>query len=554
MVAQLQLVALIAIFVAANGLQRGGLHQRVVLRRQPALRSTAFKDDVGTSSRSGRRSSEYDELAALRDVDVSHADNYYEATLPRTNKKILAAAAAKSMDDRIEIDNNFYALMNLGFERRLTAEGQAAGVVGGGGVAVAQNARELHGATLPSAAQYTGRRLELGKSKEEQLRDLKKQRLAQRSGAMKMVPQSLHKYIDYLNSLKIKPSAKEITKNVLFGAFFAFVTAMNGIRNGYMYMIVGHLVMLSSLLTRNIPPRPVTPGMDRNKKVATWSRNAFKTAAAITILYSSFAAAVSGAVVAVLPLKPIVRIKSVFVSCLLFTSYFSSFYEVYEDKGKNGWRWKKALDGNTLSAEDQAKLTAEVFGEHRNLDDLFNNSYDPEIDDYPPLPKYLDELEKPEQKIQGGSGELDEGEAKEHFDSWMKVRKEARRPPVEDAPPETPWVGSKVGMYVKNVPGWLNTAYQKNVLGANAWRGKPQVFKKDTKEFEPVPGPFGFRDKRPQWIQLFGTGVWEEKVQASRRAARAFGSYRKSMYKLDKQVVIRPCDGVELDGKEKDKQ
>ena len=101
-------------------------------------------------------------------------------------------------------------------------------------------------------------------------------------------------------------------------------------------------------------------------------------------------------------------------------------------------------------------------------------------------------------------------------------------------------------MYVKNIPNWLNSAYQKNVLQANAWRSKPFVFIKDTTEFEPVPGPFGFRDKRPQWLQIFGTGVWEEKITASRRAARAFGSYRKTMWKLDKQVVLRPCDGVEL--------
>jgi hypothetical protein len=69
-----------------------------------------------------RRSSEYDELEALKEVDVSSADNFYEATLPRTNKRISAAAEAKSMDARIDIDSKFYNLMNLGFERRLAAE------------------------------------------------------------------------------------------------------------------------------------------------------------------------------------------------------------------------------------------------------------------------------------------------------------------------------------------------------------------------------------------------------------------------------------------------
>jgi hypothetical protein len=77
-----------------------------------------------------------------------------------------------------------------------------------------------------------------------------------------------------------------------------------------------------------------------------------------------------------------------------------------------------------------------------------------------------------------------------------------------DVQPEVPWVGGRKGMYVQNIPGWLNTAYQKNVLKANKWRGKPTKFVKDTTEFEPVVGPLGFRDKQPSWLDLFGTGTY----------------------------------------------
>ena len=511
--------------------------------------SSVFKEDaevgrflskLDVTSLGLRTAAESAELAALREADVCPADTFYEATLPRTNKRIAAAASIKSMDERIAIDVNFFNMMNLGFARRLATETNL-----GSNVGSPSGVRRFE--PLQNAAQYTSRRLELGKSKDEQLRDLKKQRLAQRSGVMKMIPQGLHKYIDYLNSLKVTPKKSEITKNMLFGAFFAFVTWVQQGRQSFMFMVVGHLIILSSLLSRNMPRQQVTPGMDRNKRVASWSRNAFKTAAAITILFSMAAASIAGVLVAVIPMTQLIRLKLVMMSCLISTSYFASYFEVYEEKSKNGWRWKKAIEGNTLSAEDQAKLSEQVFGESRDLNDKYKNSYDPEIDDYPPLPKYLDELENSEPLTQGGSGELDEDDAKKHFDAWSIVRKEARRPPVEDAPPETPWIGGKAGMYVKNVPSWLNSAYQKNVLGANAWRDKPLKFIKDTTEFEPVPGPFGFRDKRPQWIQLFGTGVWEEKTTASRRAARAFGSYRKSMWKIDREVLIKPCDGVELD-------
>ena len=514
--------------------------------------SSVFKEDaevgrfiskLDVTSFGRRTAAESLELTALREADVCPAETFYEATLPRTKKRIAAAATNKSMDERIAIDVNFFNMMNLGFARRLTSEANLGNVESTG----SRSGGDKRFEPLQNAAQYTSRRLELGKSKDDQLRDLKKQRLAQRSGAMKMIPQGLHKYIDYINSLKITPKTSEITKNMLFGSFFAFVTWVQQGRQSFMFMVVGHLIILSSLLSRNMPRQQITPGMDRNKRVASWSKNAFKTAAAITILFSMAAASIAGVLVAVLPVAHLIRLKLVMMSCLISTSYFASYFEVYEEKSKNGWRWKKALEGNTLSAEDQAKLADQVFGESRDLNDKYKNNYDPEIDDYPPLPKYLDELENSEPLTQGGSGELDEDDAKKHFDAWSLVRKEARRPPVEDAPPETPWIGGKAGMYVKNVPSWLNSAYQKNVLGANAWRGKPLKFIKDNTEFEPVPGPFGFRDKRPQWIQLFGTGVWEEKTTASRRAARAFGSYRKSMWKIDREVLIKPCDGVELD-------
>lgn len=101
-------------------------------------------------------------------------------------------------------------------------------------------------------------------------------------------------------------------------------------------------------------------------------------------------------------------------------------------------------------------------------------------------------------------------------------------------------------MYVQNIPVWLNTAYQKNVLKANKWRGKPTKFVKDNTEFEPIVGPVGFRDKQPSWLQdLFSAGIWEEKITASRKAARAFGSYRKTMWKIDKEVQLQPCDGAD---------
>ena len=477
------------------------------------------------------RTSEADELHALKYADVALADNFYEGTYPRTKRSRSIAIEEMNTERRMNVDANFYDLMNMGFERRLLSENDGSG-------------REARFTALRTAAKYTETKLELHKSKEEQLNDLKRQRLMQRPNFMKLIPQGLHKFIDYVVSMRITPKSQELTKNVLLGTFFSFIVWVNSsARSAFMYFVVGNLAVLSSLLTRNMPKIEVSAGMDKNKKVTSWSSTSFKTAAVLTLGFSLLIALTTSIVLYPFSVTLDATAKAAMVSSMIGVSYLTSFFEVYEEKSKNGTRWRKAIEG-TLSDDVQAKLSEQVFGKEA-LEDKYDYDYNPEIDEYPPQPKYLDEVQGDSSNMPGGSGAVDETVSNEHFIAWKKERKDSRRPPVEDAAPETPWVGSKEGMYVKKVPSWLNAAYKKNVLKANAWRDKPTKFVKDFQEFEPVEGPYGFRDKRPGWFSLFGTGVWEEKTTASRRAARSFGTYRKTMWKIDKKVKLQNCDGAD---------
>ncbi len=480
------------------------------------------------------RTSEEDELAALRFTDVALADNFYEATFPRTKKLRSAAISENNIEKRLNIDSNFYDLMNMGYERRLASQSL-------------ETTRDSRFAALRTAAQFTEKSLELGKSKEEQIKDLKRERLNNRPAYMKMVPAGLHKYVDYLLSMRVEPEKSELTKNVALGGFFSFVIWVNqSARSSFMYYVVGNLLILSSLLTRNMPSQTITPGMDKNKKVAGWSPNSFKTAAAITLLTTVGIALMTLAVSAVLPITLDSKFKTAMFFSMLGVSYFTSFYEVFEEKSKNGWRWRKAVEGEL--PDDPTKQLTQGLSQ-TELRDLYEYEYDPEIDEYAPKPKYIDEVDgSGDPTIAGGSGEIDEPAEQQNFNEWKQWRKDSRKPPVEEAAPETPWVGSKEGMYVNKFPNWLKTAYNRNVLNANQWRNKPLRFIKDYKEFEMIEGPVGFRDKRPFWFDVFGTGVWEEKVTASRRAARSFGAYRKSMYKVDDKVQLRPCDGADKGG------
>lgn len=137
---------------------------------------------------------------------------------------------------------------------------------------------------------------------------------------------------------------------------------------------------------------------------------------------------------------------------------------------------------------------------------------------------------------------MDEGEWKDHYSAWKLERRDSRRAPITEVAPETPWVGGKVGAFVSKTPSWLGNAYKKSVESMNKWRGKKPKHKRDTSEFEPIEGTFAFRDKRPDWLDCFGSGVWEESGAASRSAARAFGTYRKTMWKIDPKIVLQKCD------------
>lgn len=394
----------------------------------------------------------------------------------------------------------------------------------------------------------TSDHLELTVSKEEQLKELKRKQLLSRSGLMRLLPQAMHKYVDYLASLRKDPQPGEVLRNLGVSAVFAAVTMANmRARMAAIYALIGNLAIMSILLARNMPKVNAPMGMDKSK-VVNWSTNAFQSAVGVTALFSlTSGLSVAGLLYFLPTLSLSAKLRTAMAVSVMWSGYCTSFYEVFEERGKNGWRWKRAVEG-FLPEDVQAKLKEQVFGSaNAPLLEDYDYAYDPQIDDYPPLPKYLDEVNPAENSDigSGGSGELDEDESQEHFQRWKNDRRDSRKAPILDANPEDKWVGSKVGMFAGNVPNWLNNAYNKNVLQASKWRGMPSKFKKDTAEFEPVKGAPGFRDKRPEWLEMFGLGIWEEKLTASRAAARSFGTYRKTMWKIDKKIKLKPCDGAD---------
>ena len=161
--------------------------------------------------------------------------------------------------NRLAIDKDYYELMNRGFEKKYLSFIEDVSY---------ENENISPNLITKAAARLTSDQLELRKTKDEQLKELKRKRMMERSGFMKLIPQNLHKYIDYLVSLRKDPGAGELTRNLGLGVIFSFIIFNNArARMAFMYTLIGNLAVLSILLTRNMPKLDVPMGMDKNRVV-----------------------------------------------------------------------------------------------------------------------------------------------------------------------------------------------------------------------------------------------------------------------------------------------
>jgi len=269
--------------------------------------------------------------------------------------------------------------MEMGFDRRLAGESVSSGLF------------QPHVSGLKGAGNMVSGFFELNKSKKEQLEALKQTRLENKKQLFRFIPEFLHKYVDYFNSLKIVPKKNEQTRSLAFSAFFSFVVWANqGARSSFMYFVVGNLITMSMLLQRGMPQMKLIPG--QRQQAGTWSSMAFTTAVALSLLFIVPSSLVTFVVSGIIPgLDVSARAKAAMIFGLFGNAYLSSFFEVFEDKSKNGYRWNKAVKGY-LEPNLEAKLNKKVFGKQQSLDSYHLIPYDPDVDENPYQPKYLDEM------------------------------------------------------------------------------------------------------------------------------------------------------------------
>lgn len=145
------------------------------------------------------------------------------------------------MQMKLDSDKTFYELMDIGYQRRLWAVQQiqypelASVDAPKTTNTVSSSSIGADSFEIRTMMQYSARKIsnqfELSSTKEEQLKELKRLKLLQRKGLIRLLPQVLHKYVDYLNSLRKGPSKG----------------------NSYMVMMILMLMMVTMVIC--LPPK-----------------------------------------------------------------------------------------------------------------------------------------------------------------------------------------------------------------------------------------------------------------------------------------------------------
>ena len=320
-----------------------------------------------------------------------------------------------------------------------------------------------------------------------------------------------------MQSLRTTITKKELTRNLTIGTLFSFLSMSNNeLKMVMMYSILGHLAMMSALLTKNVPKVKERFGMPPQRSVQ-WSNAAMISA---FFLISSFAVVAFVGIFLVLAIIPFLKLSakiniSVALSVII-SSIVASSFEVYEARSKSGSRWKALNGGSQVSTKNKEK-----WGQPSKQ--VYEYAYDPEIENAPDMV-------------------IEEEEEEDNYDA---VEEEVTE--IVPAKPATPIrgyhmgnLGSREGFIKENVPVWISGAF-KIFRMFDKEAIKPPVIKKSDDETINY-GPMGFRDKSPTWLGFFEGKMWSWKLLGGVEAARCFGTYRKTMYKKDKEVILRKYD------------
>lgn len=430
----------------------------------------------------------------------------------------------------VDAQKKFDTLMEQGLYRRLYHEREEFD-------SFMQDGKQLtNNGFLSNVAREVTAQMELGRSTEEQYREIQRRKFMQRNGLIRFFPSFMHKYVNYLISLRKDPKPAELARNTAVGLFFSMLTIYNTGKRAFTFAFIGNLMALSILLARN---QPVSSEPLVDKRAATWSVQSYYAATAISLLFTVPATLITrGLMQLISTVPPKLKWTIAFGAGIITSSIGTSWFEVFEEVGKGGWRWKRSQEG--FLPEDMEKELKERLSKKDKTTQAFDFAYDPDVEE--------NAVSQDDDDKREATFDMDMEKEIEHYDNWFKERRDSRKPPLRYLESRNDVVlgttgGANEPFLPKKPASWMVEPFVQSIKDTNRWREIKPRFVKDYSEFEPIKGPFGFRDKTPEWLRTLSS-IYVERTSSRKTLAREYGSYRKTMWRRDRHVVLKPTDGA----------
>lgn len=443
---------------------------------------------------------------------------------------------------------NFWSLMQTGFERRLYSEQDRFDS------RLNEVKSDIDGtALLDNEARTLSMQLSTPESQDEMVQQLKLKKERKSQGLFALAPSVIKPYINYLFANYKKPKTSELQGNLLYGLFFALLIIFDSSGRTMIFTAAGYCALATRILFRNMQSAKPNPDIPAGRSVLDSIQFSTQSLIAATLITTFFG--VSGSmfarlIISLIPGLNRSQLKGMLISAagMIPAAVGVSYFEVFEDAANTGSRWKKAQD-MSAKVDFDSELAMDLSVKDAEKTEPYDFEYDPDIDDYPgAAQRYqhdIDIMYNPEKAVEINRELFNPDDAK-HFAEWEIALKDMQVPPLMPDDVDDDFVGAEDTFLTAKGPKWVRKIYMEESRRGSKWKNIEQVFKSNM-EKDPITGPPGFRDATPKWIKDIADKSVRSDGKNSPERKHEFGTYRRSMWKIDKDVKPLKADGVQDD-------
>lgn len=410
-------------------------------------------------------------------------------------------------------------------------------------------------ALLDNEVRTLSMQLSTPESQDEMVQQLKLKKERKSQGLFAFAPSVVKPFINYLIANYKKPKLSELQGNLLYGLFFALLIIFDSSGRTVIFTAAGYCALASRILFRNMADAKTNPDAVQGGRSVLdsiqFSTQSLIAATLITTFFGVSGSFLARLIVSLIPGLAKSKMKGPLISAfgMIPAAIGISYFEVFEDVANTGSRWKKAQDIVAKVDFDSELAATDLSEKDAEQTETYDFEYDPDIDDYPgAAQRYqhdIDIMYNPEKKAEINRELFNPDDAK-HYEEWEIALKDMQVPPLMPDDVNDNFVGAEDTFLTAKGPKWVRKIYMEESRRGSKWKNIEQVFKSNL-EKDPITGPPGFRDATPKWIKDVADKAVRNDGRNSPERKHEFGTYRRSMWKIDKDVKPLKADGVQDD-------